>query len=94
MALLTLLFLQTPTIFEEPEKVAGGGAGVLVLLRRLQPLLLPLQLGQVGCVHLVPVDQMDYDDAGVKDGDDGDDGKPHQGWWWKVEEIGALLAQG
>ena len=47
-----LLFCQmTVTIFEEPEKVAGGGA-VLLLLRRLQPLLLPLQLSQVGCVHL------------------------------------------
>ena len=55
MTLLTRNFFlfQTQTIFEEPEKVAGGGAGVLVLLRRLQSLLLPLQLGQVGRVHLV-----------------------------------------
>ena len=44
---------------------------------------------------------MDFDDADVKDDgvedgdveDDGDDGKPHQGWQWKVEEIGALQAQ-
>ena len=36
------------------------------------------------------IDGVEHDDA-VEDKDY--DGKPHQGWWWKEEEIGVLLAQ-